>query len=149
MTCLSFCTFSFVHCVVCSSSIYGFWLPLCYLQTFLAWSKYKYTCFIYIGILENCWAGWKGFRKSCYKIFINSNLNKEQAEDQCVKYGGHLVSISSKEEMQFVHGLIIYKMQNMTDAIFIGMLVYQEFKIQSNLVMRPSLLKCHLFLVPS
>ena len=26
--CLSFCTFSFGHCVVCSSYIYGFWLPL-------------------------------------------------------------------------------------------------------------------------
>ena len=25
--CLSFCTFSFAHCFVCSSSIYGFWLP--------------------------------------------------------------------------------------------------------------------------
>jgi len=24
---LSFCTFSFGHCVVCSSSIYRFWLP--------------------------------------------------------------------------------------------------------------------------
>jgi hypothetical protein len=29
--CLSFCTFSFGHCVVCSSSIYEFWLPLWYL----------------------------------------------------------------------------------------------------------------------
>ena len=28
---LSFSTFSFVHCVVCSSSRYGFWLPLWYL----------------------------------------------------------------------------------------------------------------------
>jgi hypothetical protein len=28
-------TFSFGHCVVCSSSIYGFWLPLWYLQNFL------------------------------------------------------------------------------------------------------------------
>jgi hypothetical protein len=28
--CLSFCTFSFGHCVVCLSSIYGFWLPLWY-----------------------------------------------------------------------------------------------------------------------
>ena len=26
--CLFFCTFYFGHCVVCSSSIYGFWLPL-------------------------------------------------------------------------------------------------------------------------
>jgi hypothetical protein len=25
--CLSFCTFSFSHCVVCSCSIYGFWYP--------------------------------------------------------------------------------------------------------------------------
>jgi hypothetical protein len=33
--CLSFCTFSFDHCVVYSSSIYGFWLPLWYLQTLL------------------------------------------------------------------------------------------------------------------
>ena len=35
---LSFCTFSFGHCVVCSSSIYGLWLPLWYLQTLLRMS---------------------------------------------------------------------------------------------------------------
>ena len=29
--CLSLCPFSFGICVVCSSSIYGFWLPLWYL----------------------------------------------------------------------------------------------------------------------
>jgi len=33
--CLSFCTFSFSHCVICCSSIYGFWLHLWYLQTLL------------------------------------------------------------------------------------------------------------------
>jgi hypothetical protein len=33
--CLSFCIFSFGHCVVCSSSIYEFWLPLWYLQSLL------------------------------------------------------------------------------------------------------------------
>jgi hypothetical protein len=31
--CLSFSTFSFGQCVVCSSSTYRFWLPLWYLQT--------------------------------------------------------------------------------------------------------------------
>jgi len=31
--CLSFCTFCFGHCVVCTSSIYRFSLPLWYLQT--------------------------------------------------------------------------------------------------------------------
>ena len=33
--CLSFCTFSFGHCVVCSSLIYGFWLPIWYLPSLL------------------------------------------------------------------------------------------------------------------
>ena len=32
-SCLSFYTFSFGHCIVCSSSTYEFWLPLWYLQT--------------------------------------------------------------------------------------------------------------------
>ena len=42
---LSFCTFSFGHCVVCFSSIYGFWLPLWYLQTLLVMSA---TISVYI-----------------------------------------------------------------------------------------------------
>ena len=33
--CLSHCTFSFGHCVVCSSLIYEFWFSLWYLQTLL------------------------------------------------------------------------------------------------------------------
>ena len=35
--CLSICPFSFGHCVVCPS-IYGFWLPLWYLQTLLTYT---------------------------------------------------------------------------------------------------------------
>jgi hypothetical protein len=34
--CLSFCPFSFGHCAVSFSSIYGFWLPFWYLQTLLS-----------------------------------------------------------------------------------------------------------------
>jgi hypothetical protein len=43
--CLSFCTFSFGHCVVCSSSIYRFWLTLWYLQTLLLepWKSLLFT----------------------------------------------------------------------------------------------------------
>ena len=40
-SCLSFCTFSFDHCFVCSSSIYGFWLPLWYLQTLLSLTVFE------------------------------------------------------------------------------------------------------------
>ena len=42
--CLSFCTFSFGHCLVCSSSIYGFWLPLWYLQALLVSLVSLNTC---------------------------------------------------------------------------------------------------------
>jgi hypothetical protein len=45
--CLSFCTFSFGYCVVCSSR-YGFWLPLWYLQTLLKnWSE-EWNIFVVI-----------------------------------------------------------------------------------------------------
>ena len=44
--CLSFCTFSFGHCVVCSSSIYGFVLPLWYLQTLLDYHQCLNVLFI-------------------------------------------------------------------------------------------------------
>jgi hypothetical protein len=38
------CPFSFGHCVVCSSSIYGFWLPLWYLQTLLIFYSRRGVC---------------------------------------------------------------------------------------------------------
>jgi hypothetical protein len=41
--CLSFCTFSFSHCVFCSS-IYGFWSPLWCLQTLLIHTLYDNFC---------------------------------------------------------------------------------------------------------
>jgi hypothetical protein len=77
--CLSFCTFSFGHCVVCSSSIYGFWLSLWYLQSRLPqetfvkgwvflltrnllnaswiWTWYELVWESLQQILKNCW--WK------------------------------------------------------------------------------------------
>ena len=45
--CLSFCTFSFGNCVVFSSSIYGFWLSLWYLQTFLFKTIFGYLLWHY------------------------------------------------------------------------------------------------------
>ena len=41
--CFSFCLFSFGHCVVCPS-IYGFWLPLWYLQTLLTVTSDNLAC---------------------------------------------------------------------------------------------------------
>jgi len=46
--CLSFCTFSFGHCVVGSSSIYGFSLPLPYLQTLLMYQGLQTKSIVYV-----------------------------------------------------------------------------------------------------
>jgi hypothetical protein len=47
--CLSFCTFSFGQCVVCSSSIYEFWLLLWYLKNLLikifTQSSLEFSCY--------------------------------------------------------------------------------------------------------
>ena len=57
--CLFFCTFSFGHCVVCPSSIYGFWLLLWYLQTIL-----KLFLFFW----------WEIFWKHCYKNYSRRRI---------------------------------------------------------------------------
>jgi len=64
---LSFCPFSFGHCVVCSSSIYGSWLPLWHLQALLIIStclvrySYMHLCFFTLKCnfkqLEVVWTG--------------------------------------------------------------------------------------------
>ena len=50
--CLSFCTFSFDHCVVCSSSIYGFWLPLWYLQNLLCWPSFVLVSLVLVTVFS-------------------------------------------------------------------------------------------------
>ena len=44
---LSFCTFSFGHCVFCPASIYGLWIPLWYLQTLLNILLY-FHCLVFL-----------------------------------------------------------------------------------------------------
>jgi hypothetical protein len=48
--CLLFCFFSFCHCLVCPSSIYGFWLPLWWIlidMLKLPWCTQLLTSFFY------------------------------------------------------------------------------------------------------
>ena len=92
---LSFYTFSFGHCVVCSSLIYGFWLPIWYLQTFF--NMFTQTAGIYYYWID--YANWKiwvyilktGCRHNNIKMFdwllfimieihwyVNSYLKKER-----------------------------------------------------------------------
>jgi hypothetical protein len=45
--CMFFCTFSLCHCVVCSSQIYRFWLPIWYLQTLLITALYATNWYVF------------------------------------------------------------------------------------------------------
>jgi hypothetical protein len=53
--CLSFCPFYFGHCVVCSSSIYRLWLPLCYLPMNAIWNIENLENMILLGRLYLPW----------------------------------------------------------------------------------------------
>jgi len=51
--CLSFCTFLFGHCAVCSSSIYGFWLLLWYLLATVLSVLLRYTYSDYLPLVTS------------------------------------------------------------------------------------------------
>ena len=83
---MPFCTFSFGHCVVCSSSIYGFWLPLWYLQTFLIEVKWTINEIIRHYLISTvCLLLWTNIsisllcyisaQKKCYWVRMSSSWN--------------------------------------------------------------------------
>ena len=86
--CLSFCMVSFGHCVVCPSSIYGFWLPLWYFQTLLT-QNYKF----YFTSLEDLGAS----APNCSFIFSYTTFFR------CSKYvlsSSHRVRLKRKSVVQ-------------------------------------------------
>ncbi|NXX21761.1 PGCB protein, partial [Podargus strigoides] len=52
--------------------------------------------------LRKCRPGWDGFQGSCYKHF-STRRNWENAETQCRHYGGHLATILTPEEQDFIN----------------------------------------------
>ena len=73
--CLSFCTFSFSHCVVCSSSIYGLCLPLWYLQTLLNNILWNFRMLLkwFLFKMSRYNSNWK--KNSCHVIFIRLRIS--------------------------------------------------------------------------
>ena len=71
--CLSLCPFSFSHCVVCSSSMYGFCLPLWYLQTLLAYliATNVYKIIVVVNFITFT-AGYHSNGRFPYGIWISS-----------------------------------------------------------------------------
>nr|XP_021153065.1 brevican core protein isoform X2 [Columba livia] len=54
--------------------------------------------------LEKCSPGWDGFQGACYKHF-STRRSWEDAESQCRHYGGHLATILTPEEQDFINAL--------------------------------------------
>jgi hypothetical protein len=48
---------------------------------------------------------WEEFNGHCY-LFIEESMNWNDSESACVSEGGHLASIHSEEEQDFVYGLV-------------------------------------------
>uniref|UniRef100_A0A8B9BNZ8 Brevican n=1 Tax=Anser brachyrhynchus TaxID=132585 RepID=A0A8B9BNZ8_9AVES len=53
--------------------------------------------------LKRCSPGWESFQGACYKHF-STRRSWEDAETQCRHYGGHLATILTPEEQDFING---------------------------------------------
>lgn len=55
----------------------------------------------------DCPAGWYGFEDSCYLLSSSAlavrGLSWYEARSKCIIYGGDLVSVANKEEMDFIN----------------------------------------------
>ena len=79
---------------------------------------YNIKCFCVIGL---CPAGWSHYIDACY-LHRNksSGLTWVEAEKDCVDLGGHLVSIQSRQELQYVHYMLNTKWKSSEENVFIG-----------------------------
>ncbi|NXW24945.1 PGCB protein, partial [Circaetus pectoralis] len=53
-------------------------------------------------LLEKCSPGWDSFQGACYKHF-STRRSWEDAETQCRHYGGHLATVLTPEEQDFIN----------------------------------------------
>ncbi|XP_038018105.1 brevican core protein isoform X2 [Motacilla alba alba] len=54
--------------------------------------------------LRRCSPGWDSFQGACYRHF-STRRSWEDAESQCRHYGGHLATILTPEEQDFINGM--------------------------------------------
>ncbi|XP_076033572.1 macrophage mannose receptor 1-like isoform X5 [Oratosquilla oratoria] len=68
-----------------------------------------------------CRDGWERFSGKCYKVFQNP-VTWEKAEEKCVGFGGHLTSVHSVEEQNFIHNLDgVSSIDSRLVAIWVGL----------------------------
>jgi len=55
-------------------------------------------------VLKRCSPSWDSFQGACYKHF-STRRSWEDAESQCRNFGGHLATILTPEEQDFINGM--------------------------------------------
>ncbi|XP_078341994.1 uncharacterized protein LOC111105682 isoform X2 [Crassostrea virginica] len=72
---------------------------------------------------EDCPDGWQHNNHSCYKIFTNDvGITWPEADRKCNQQNGSLVSIASKQELEYVHHLVTNSLDLIWDKqMFIGL----------------------------
>jgi hypothetical protein len=78
--CSSSCPFSFGHCAVCPLT-YGFWLPLCYLQ----------TCRIRYGLITNALKTWYFTMMSSEPVFTRAFYSRSKDVCKYTIHWGHFL----------------------------------------------------------
>ena len=78
-----------------------------------------------VGVFLNkdCPDGWQHNNHSCYKIFTNDvGITWPEANRKCNQQNGSLVSIASKQELEYVHYLVTNSLDLIWDKqMFIGL----------------------------
>ena len=72
---------------------------------------------------KDCPDGWQHNNHSCYKIFTNDvGITWPEANRKCNQQNGSLVSIASKQELEYVHHLVTNSLDLIWDKqMFIGL----------------------------
>ena len=82
-----------------SSRIWLVFFPVCMLS--------NSTCLNWCFFNKDCPDGWQHNNHSCYKIFTNDvGITWPEANRKCNQQNGSLVSIASKQELEYVHYLV-------------------------------------------
>ena len=56
-------------------------------------------------MISDCPSDWSKFSKNCYNLF-EKNVKWVEAENHCVEHGGHLASVHTDQEKDFILGLV-------------------------------------------
>jgi hypothetical protein len=98
------------------------------MQTNFIFNKKLYVIFFF---LDDCPPQWHKYSHNCYIVHKKQyGITWIEAENECQSFGGHLVSIDGRSEMEFLHYLITVVVNGLDgDRAYIGMWLNEKFLV--------------------